>query len=471
MLSMISKYISMLSSLSSGPVYLVGGTVRDLLAGKSEIKDIDILMPSGSMSAARRFADEISGSFFVLEEERGMSRVVRSEEGAAIQFDFADFIGPDLRADLARRDFTINAMAIELRDYLESGLRSKVLDPFGGRQDIQDRLIRVVRPDALDEDPLRLLRAVRLSASLGFRIEKKTEKAVSARSGLVTSPSPERIKDELFQMLSLCGADRHLSYMDFLGLLLPLFPELAGLKGFVPGGRGHDVLTHSIKAVGYIDSVLDDLAEISPEYSGVVLGHLEERLEQFVTRKAALRFACLFHDISKPETYTFTDGHVRFTGHDLLGAEKSKGVCRRLRLSRETEALVSGAIRHHMRLFQLATPGGPSGRAMFRYCRDLGGDLPESIILSLADSRSTFENMPADKFLDTERYAAYVLNYYYGRFLRTEERPLVTGRDLIAVGLTPGPRFGEILDEIKEKQAEGLISTREEALEYIEKLK
>lgn len=467
MLSGTLKYISILPSLSSGPVYLVGGTVRDLLAGIKEIKDIDILMPSGSMDAARRFADEAGGSFFVLDQERRMSRVVKSEEGEFLQFDFADFIGQDLGADLGRRDFTINAMAIEIGDYLEKGQSSHVIDPFGGRQDIRNRLIRMVRPDVLDDDPLRLLRAVRLSASLGFRIDGETEKAIACRSHLVTTPSPERVRDELFQILNLRNADRHISLMDSLGLLVPLFPELAGLKGFVPGARGHDVLTHSIKTVGYIDSVLNDLSGLSPEYSGNVLAHLEERLEQSVTRKAALRFACLLHDIAKPETYSVSEGHVRFTGHDLLGAEKSKCVCRRLRLSRETESLVFGVIRHHMRLFQLATPGGPSRHALFRYCRDLGPDLPESLLLALSDSRATFELMPREKFLDTERVAAPVLEYYYGTFLKTAEAPLVTGDDLIAMGLVPGPRFREILDEVREKQAEGIIKTRDDALDYL----
>lgn len=473
--SMYSKereYLSLILSLADAPVYLVGGTVRDLVLKAAGMKDIDIVMQTGSSILARRFADAVSGSFFFLDQERGMSRVIRHESDRSIQFDFADFIGPDLHADLGRRDFTMNAMAVELGDYIGRGMDACVIDPFLGREDIQSRTIRVVRPDVLDDDPLRLLRAVRFSAQLGFTIEHGTAEHIRSRSHLISGPAPERIRDELFQIFSSSGTAVNLSLMDSLGMLLRIFPELAPLKGFAPGRyHAYDVLTHSIKTADYVDGVVGDLPRIAPDFADRVRGHLEEPLEQFVDRKAALRFACLLHDIGKPETFMEKDGHIRFHGHDSLGAERVEAICQRLRLSRATELLVTKTIRHHMRLFQLATPGGPSRHAMFRYCRDLGADLPESIVLALADSRSTFENMPAEKFLDTEKYAAYVLEYYYARFLKTEEKPLVTGKDLIELGFAPGPRFGKILDEVKERLAEGAITTREEALSYIEKLK
>jgi poly(A) polymerase len=466
------SYLSALLPLDPQPVFLVGGSVRDLLNGSQDLKDIDLVMPAGSGASARKFADAIGGSFFVLDEERGMTRVVKHEAGEMFQFDFADFIGPDLQADLSRRDFTINAMALDLRQYLIRRSLDAVVDPFGGRKDLQRMLIRAVRPDVLDEDPLRLLRAVRIAAQLGFAIDLQTADDISARAGRVTDPSPERVRDELFQIFSLRGGGTHLSLMDSLGLLLPLFPELAPLKDFTPGAyHTYDVLTHSIKTAGYVDGVLDGLPGLSPGHARTVLAHLEEPLEQGVPRKAALRFGCLLHDIAKPETFTEADGHVRFHGHDSRGAEKAKDACRRLRLSRDTEALVSKIIRYHMRLFQLAGPGGPSKHALFRYCRDLGDDLPESLLLALADSRSTFELVPAEKFTDTKKIVPAVLEYYYGTYLKTEERPLVTGDDLIAHGLVPGPRFREILDALQEKQAEGAISTREEALEQLNAIK
>jgi tRNA nucleotidyltransferase/poly(A) polymerase len=123
-----------------------------------------------------------------------------------------------------------------------------------------------------------------------------------------------------------------------------------------------------------------------------------------------------------------------------------------------------------MRLFNLSTPGGPSKNAMYRYCRDLGDALPESLVLAQADARATFEIMPKETFTDTTKPMALVLDYYYTKFLKVEAKPLVTGQDLIDRGLKPGPKFGEILEEIKERQAEGMLKDRHEALEYIDKL-
>ncbi len=465
-------YLSDLALLTPQPIYLVGGSVRDLLLGIQNIKDIDLLMPSGSEIAARAFADKIGGSFFFLDEERKITRVVKNEAGEVIQFDFTNFEGPDLNADLSRRDFTVNAMAMDLRQFIEKKSLDGLIDLFDGREDVGQKLIRVTKPQVLDEDPLRLLRAVRLAAVLGFNIEKNTAKEIASRAGLVATPSPERIRDEFFQVLSVKGAGRHLLLVESLGLLKKLLPELEPLKDFAPGKHHiYDIFTHSIKTAEYVDGVLENLQSISPEHAGRVHGHLEEPLEHFVTRKAALRFACLLHDIAKSDTYSRDEeGDIHFYGHDSLGAEKAKEICKRFRLSRDAEEAVTRVIKHHMRPLNLSAPGGPSKRALYRYCRDQRDALPESVVLSLADAKATSEVMPAEGFTDTQETAAVILDYYYGKFLKTEEKPLVTGKDLIARGMKPGPRFRDILDEIKERQAEGVFKDRNEALDYLEKL-
>lgn len=464
-------YLAALLSCTPQQIYLVGGSVRDLLINRRNIKDIDLLMAFGSEEAARAFADAIGGSFFFLDEERKISRVIKNAGPDVIQFDFTNFEGPDLKADLGRRDFTMNAMALDLRDFIENKSLNGLIDLFHGQEDVNNRLIRVTKPEALDEDPLRLLRALRFSAALGFTIESMTIEHVRRRAKLIAEPSAERIRDELFQILAERNAEKHLMLMDSLGLLGPIFPELEPLRGFAPGMyHVHDVLTHSIKTAEYMDSVLDDLQNICPEHFSSVRTHLEEYLEDLVPRKAALRFACLMHDIAKPETLTERDGHIRFHGHDNLGAEKAVVICRRFRLSRDSEKAVKRVIKHHMRLFNLSTPGGPSKNALYRYCRDLGDALPESLILAQADARATREIMPREQFTDTTKLMATVLDYYYTKFLKVEARPLVTGQDLIDRGLTPGPKFRVILEEIKERQAEGALKDRQEALEYLKQL-
>jgi len=167
-------WLSQLLTLSSQDVYLVGGSVRDLVIGRNDVKDIDILMPAGSDAIARVFADRIGGSFFFLDEARKISRVVKQNDHEFIQFDFANFEGPDMQTDLGRRDFTINAMALDLRQFIAHGSMDALIDPFHGIRDVHDKLIRVTRPEVLDDDPLRLIRAVRFYATLGFAIEDST---------------------------------------------------------------------------------------------------------------------------------------------------------------------------------------------------------------------------------------------------------------------------------------------------------
>ncbi len=467
------QYLSQLATLTSQPVYLVGGSVRDLLIGTQDLRDIDIVMPGGSESVAQTFADAIGGTFFFLDEERKITRVVRSSDSGILQFDFTNFEGPDLAADLGRRDFTMNAMALDLREFIKDQSLERTIDPFRGREDVRNKLIRAVKPGVLDEDPLRLLRAVRFAATLGFTVENGTAEQIRQRAPLLTKPSPERQRDELFLILAERNAEDHLNLMDSLGLLPHLLPELDALTGFAPG-RYHiyDVRTHSIKAAGYVDSVLDDLPRIAPGYVRRILEHLDQPLENLVPRKAALRFACLLHDIAKPETFSQNEeGRIHFYGHDNLGAEKAKNICRRLRLSRDTEAVVATVIKQHMRLFNLSTPSGPTKNAMHRYCRDMKNALPESLILAQADARATYDLMPKERFTDTEKPMSAVLEYYYEKYLKAEEKPLVTGNDLIERGLRPGPRFREILDEIKERQAAGQLKDRNEALEFVDNLK
>ena len=472
MYDLIRAYLARLTALTPRPIYLVGGSVRDLLSGARNIKDIDLVMPSASEDVARTFADLIGGSFFFLDEERKVTRVVKREADGAIQFDFTNFEGPDLHADLARRDFTVNAMAIDLKAFLAQGSLDGIIDLFDGRGDVQQKLVRVADPKVLDDDPLRLLRAVRFAATLGFSIEQTTAEHIKARADLITRPSPERIRDELFQILSVKGAGRHLLLMESLGLLTMLLPELEPLKDFAPGKHHlYDIFTHSLKTAEYVDSVRENLPGLSPGHAGTVLAHLDEELEQFVTREAALRFACLLHDNAKTETYSRDEeGDIHFFGHDTIGADKALFICQRFRLSNDTSSVVSRLIRHHMRPLNLSAPGGPSRRALYRYCRDLKDAVPESIVLSLADAKATSEVMPAEGFTDTQKISGQVLEYYYGKFLKAEAKPFVTGKDLIARGMEPGPSFREVLDDIKERQAEGTLKDRQEALKYLDTL-
>ena len=465
--------LSRLVSLSTGPLYLVGGTVRDLLR-RVPIKDIDVIMQKGSDKVARAAADSEGGSFFFLDEQRHMSRVMLPCAGGSVQLDFADFEGADLAADLARRDFTVNAMAVDIREYLDHGDIDAcgIIDLHGGQEDLRNGIIRTTAPRVLDEDPLRLLRAVRFAAVLHFTLHPDTVREIRLRAGAITKPSPERVRDELFLILSEPSAGIHLFLTESLGLLEHLFPELTRLKGFAPGKHHqYDILTHSIKTADYADQALEDLLRLADEKADRIREHFCEPLEQGITRMAALRFACLLHDIAKSDTFSRDeDGDVHFHGHDQVGADRAKEICARLRLSKAATAIVEKNIRNHMRPLQLSQSNGPSRRALYRYCRDLKDALPESLVLSLADGRATGEAMPPEGFQDTSGTVAFITKYYYEKYLKAEEKPLLSGRDLIELGLAPGPAFREILDNVRERQAAGELTGRREALKLVREM-
>lgn len=465
------QLLSRLGEITPERLYLVGGTVRDLLLRRKFIKDIDIVTQAGSEKIARQLADAAGGSFFFLDEKRHMSRVIVPGDEGPWQFDFADFEGSDLAADLRRRDFTVNAMALDLREYLDEGSldRCDLIDLFGGRRDLERGVIRLVAPSVLDDDPLRMLRAARFSAVLGFTIDPGTAREIASRAEYILASSAERIRDELFLILAEPGAGGNLLLLLSLGLLERLVPELISLKGFSPGKHHqYDILTHSIKTANYVDQALKELGSIAgTEYGDRIGRHMQESLEQGVTRMSALRFGCLLHDIAKSETFSRDeDGEVHFYGHDQQGADRARGICERFRLSKATASVIEKLVRHHMRPLQLAQTNGPSRRALYRYCRDLKDAVPESVLLALADGKATSEVMP-DGFKDTGSTAAIIMQYYYEKYLKAEEKPLLTGRDLIALGMRPGPEFRELLEAVREHQAEGTVRDRSGALDLV----
>ncbi|MBM3946470.1 MAG: CCA tRNA nucleotidyltransferase, partial [SAR202 cluster bacterium] len=209
--------------------YAVGGYVRDLLLDRGP-RDVDIAVSGDSpLVAARAVADALGGSFFALDLERGYARVLvpHPVDGGAIILDFTPLQGT-LEEDLARRDFTLDAMALPISSAHE--LR-QLIDPHGGRYDIEQRLVRTMSEDVLREDPLRLLRAVRLAGEMELSIEENTAALIKAHAGAIQEVSPERVRDEVCRVLDLPRAGPWLWEMDRLGLLTQVFPEIAPARG------------------------------------------------------------------------------------------------------------------------------------------------------------------------------------------------------------------------------------------------
>lgn len=459
----------------SVPAFLVGGSIRDTLRG-SPTKDIDVAVLGDPLSLARSLADAWRGAYVPLDEARGVARVVvPSTEHRSWVVDLAALQG-SIHDDLGRRDFTVDAMALDMRDWHKSEWRQHVIDPFGGMRDLAGKTVRAIGPSVFREDPLRLIRAVRLAASLKFSIEPDTAAMITGEARLIDSVAGERVRDELLAVLSSDGANKHLEMLDELGLLCCIIPEFEIMKGVEqPKEHYWDVFVHSIEAVRGLERVVsgdadDEITEVVPWNE-----QIEERFAEHASdghdRRTMLKLAALLHDIAKPQTKMVdAKGKIRFLGHPLLGSSMSKEVLGRLRLSSRGKQMIGGIVEHHLRPTQMSQGGEmPTHRAVHRYFRDVGDVAIDTLYLSLADHLAA--RGPGLDLQAWERHAGMVSHIL--EVGTKEQSPqqmprLIDGHDLMReFELSPGPRIGALLEEIRDAQVTGELRTREDALAWV----
>ena len=337
------------------------------------------------------------------------------------------------------------------------------------------RTLRAVSAGIFEEDPGRLLRAVRLSGELGLRIEPATARLVRDGAHLLPLAHPVRVRDEFLRAMAPLGARGRVETMDRLGLLEYVVPELTATKGVgQPGMHYWDVWGHSLQAVAATEGVTGG-HQNSPVYccvpwTGESAARFGETVMHGHTRRTMLKLAALFHDIAKPQTKTVeADGRVRFLGHAELGAEVAQGRLLRLGFSGRSAGRIARMVRHHLRPFNMAPPGKwPGRRAIYRYFRELGDGAVDTLYLSLADYLATKgPELAHPEWLDYARMVGHTLYVGSATGPAGAARPrLVNGREVMSrFGLAPGPRVGELLAAIEEARAAGEIETQEQALE------
>lgn len=469
--------------------WLVGGWVRDRLLGRVT-HDIDFVTPTDAIATARQVADLVGGAFVLLDVERDTARVVVGPPGKGVLLDFAGLRGHTIEADLLARDFTVNAMAVAVAECLQP--EPRVIDPAGGQRDLALRLLRAVSPDSFRQDPLRMLRGVRLSASLGFALDSETAAWARSDAELLDAVSRERVRDELAQTLALPQAERSLRQLDELRLLTQVVPELQALRTVEARPEaGESALNDALRAVGVAQALLNWLNgepwELLPaagtalhdhlgRYRALLLEYLLETLPGGRSKAILLLLAALLHNLGKgaaEQSRAAATG--RLLGHDVLGASLAATVARRLCFSTAETVRLRLAIGNHLRPGQIAREmvGEPSRRSIYRFFRDAEPAGVEAILLSLASYLAT--SLPS---LNTEQWqrrlvaSAALFNACFERRQEVvEPAPLLDGHDVIeALDVAPGPGVGVLLEGIREAQAAGEVHSREEALALARRL-
>jgi poly(A) polymerase len=457
--------------------YLVGGFVRDALLGRGTA-DIDIAVAGDAVEIAPKVASALGGRFVLLDKVNRVGRVVivdREAPSGRWELDFSTFQG-SIEGDLAQRDFTIDAIAVDLKELARD---VNLIDPFNGRADLKEGVIRAVSETTFQADAARLLRAVRLAAELGFSLDKQTETLIRGNCRLIAGVAGERVREELLRLLAAPHSERFLPYLDELGLVTAIIPELVEAKGVKqPKEHFWDVFDHSVKTVIAVDFILheggwqyagDEVLTTIP-WSESLARHFSREVSHGSTRRVLLKLAALLHDVSKPQTRAIAeDGRMRFLGHGKLGAEVVAGILERLRFSSKEIKLVEVMVREHLRPGQMSQGGLPTRRAIYRYFRDTEGAGIDILFLSLADHLATRgPKLDLAGYKEHARMVEYVLTQHFEQERVIIPPKLVSGHDLINVfGLNPGPKIGKLLEAVREAQASGEIATREEALSYI----
>lgn len=460
--------------------YLVGGSVRDSLLGRT-VYDLDVAVDGDALSLARKLADHFRGDFYPLDDLRRTGRAILYQpETTPLVVDLAQFRGPDLVADLADRDFTINAMAVNVRSPLS------IIDRHNGFADLRKGLIRPVTSDSIRNDPLRALRAVRLAAQLQFDLTEETVAAIRRDGRDLVGVSGERICDELARLLVQPSAFPFLEMLQDLGLLFLILPELEPLHGLTQPRPHHlDVFRHSLRTVGMLENLLGKLTSERDRGQGVAVPALQglerygDRIKAHLAvpqsggrpRLVTLKLAALLHDVGKPRALAIdAEGRTRFIGHENVGSQIAAAALRRLRFSGAEVSLVDTVIRNHMRPLLLADQAEVSRRAVYRFFRATGDAGVDVILHALADHLAIHAPGTGERRWSRLLSLAVRMlgDYWEFRAERVNPPRLINGHDLRSeFGLQPGPRIGGLLEAVREAQAADQIRTRDEAMALV----
>ena len=455
-------------ALGGERAWLVGGAVRDELLGRATA-DYDVVVAGDTERAARAVARAGGrAACFQLSAEFGSWRVVARD--GSWQVDVEPLRAETLEGDLALRDFTVNAIAQPLGG-------GDPIDPLGGLEDLRAGVLRVAGPASYEQDPLRVLRLVRVAVELGLKADEQALRGARRASPGLAGVSGERVFVELRRIVATQHARAGIELAREVGALEVVLPELVALRGVEQSAFHHaDVYEHTLEVLDRCVELTAPggpaCAEAAPALEGrreQVAALLAEPLADECSRGEALRWGALLHDAAKPQTREVRpDGRVTFMGHDRAGAELARGVLARMRTSERLRAHVAALVRHHLRLgFLVHEPQPLARRTVYAYLRTCAPVEADVTVLSVGDRLAT-RGRSAERAIAAHLELAAAMLEDALRW-RAEGPPaaLLRGDQLAGdLGIAPGPRLGELLDELAAARYAGEIDTPEQALAH-----
>jgi poly(A) polymerase len=453
--------------------WIVGGALRDELLGRP-VRDVDVAVAGGPARPARALAARLGGPVFRLSEAFGAWRVI--DRGAGRVFDLSPLQGDTIDEDLRLRDFTVNAMArpVDPEALADLAAGGELLDPLGGRADIESRTLRVLGPEAYERDPLRPLRLVRFAAELGFEADTETEQLTRAAAPRVREAAGERVYAELRRLMIADGVIAALGLADRVGVLRAVLPELADLHEVEQSRYHHlDVYDHTVEVLARLIELERDPGQVfEAADTERVRGVLGEPLADELTRAEALRFGALLHDVGKPATRdVLPDGRVTFMGHDALGERMVHALCRRLRTSDRFSRFLGALTRHHLVLGFLVHERPLDRRDVYRYLTRTTPVEVEVTLLSCADRLATQGSKADEATAAHLELARELMRPALDWRQQGPPRLPIRGDELAAeLGLASGPELGRLIAELNEAAYAGEVETREQAIDLARRL-
>lgn len=462
------KKVIELAEDTNTEVFLVGGYIRDFLL-KRKTLDIDLVVSKSAESFAKKLAEITDGKYFLLHSDLQVYRVAVFNNQNIQYIDISLMQGKNIEQDLKKRDFTINSLAVKIENF--DNIKKNIIDCCDGIKDLKSKEINVVSKNVFIEDPLRMLRAFRFASEYDFKISKQTLLLIKKYASKISSVAGERIKNELFRILSNKKSSQYISMMDEVKILESIFPVITKMKKSAKKFYYHPkgLFQHCFQTYEALENILIKLDKYFPDTKDLLDRHLNRQFSENITGKNLLKFIAIFHDCAKPESAKRVGNKMRFLGHEKLGAKKTEQVMKELKMSNKEINFAKAIISEHMRPSNLAKSEIITNKAQKRLFRNIKENTPDLLILAMADWHS-YKTLKiySKKILKQQEKSVAKLIFNYFDFINNKPKDKIIDGNILMkeFNLKPGKIIGDLLKLINNAYEENRIKDKKSALKF-----